>query len=237
MTKLRVMGNLAALLVLGSTLSGCSAPDTVGGGVSAAEDPARAPAAPDTPAGSLVARSIEFHDPNGIWGSRPIELDWAGTNGAGEERVAVRVAFGADQADFTLSGRYAGSAIEYETSAESWSATVDGEADMSEETRERMRLHREDGYFWRSYYGFLAGLPMKILDPGTILDPDVTETTFMDRLVHAVRVTYEPDVGGDIWYFYFDPETAELVGSRFYHDESANDGEYLIFEGLTEAEG
>ena len=38
-----------------------------------------------------------------------------------------------------------------------------------------MRLDREDGMFWRSYYGFLAGLPMKIADPGARLDPEVAE--------------------------------------------------------------
>ena len=100
-----------------------------------------------------------------------------------------------------------------------------------------MRLDREDGRFWRSYYGFLAGLPMKIADPGARLDPEVAETTFEGRDVNAVRVTYDPEVGGDTWYFYFDPETAELVGCRFYHDESANDGEYITFEGLAEANG
>jgi hypothetical protein len=35
----------------------------------------------------------------------------------------------------------------------------------------------------------------------------------------------------------FDADTAELVGCRFYHDESANDGEYITFEGLAEGGG
>ncbi|MCY3600085.1 MAG: DUF6503 family protein [Gemmatimonadetes bacterium] len=200
------------------------------------EDASGSAAATDlTPAQELVARSVAFHDPDGVWGSRSISMSWVGTDGEGGERVAVDLEFGADERDFALAGRYRGSAIEYETTADGWSASVDGvaQADLPDADRERMRLHREDGMFWRSYYGFLAGLPMKISDPGSHLDHDVIETAFMDREVHAVRVTYDPDTGGDTWYFYFDPATAQLVGCRFYHEESANDGEYITFEGLT----
>ena len=191
----------------------------------------------DSPAAQLVERSIAFHDPGGVWGARPLDLTWFGTGADGSERVSVDLHFGSDQSDFAFSGRYAGSSIEYEVSGEEWSASVDGESSPDAETLARMRLDREDGTFWRSYYGFLAGLPMKIPDPGARLDPEVAETTFAGRDVHAVRVTYEPEVGGDTWYFYFDPDTAELVGCRFHHDESANDGEYITFDGLAEGSG
>ncbi len=43
-------------------------------------------------------------------------------------------------------------------------------------------------------------------------------------------MTYDPDVGGDTWYFYFVPDTFALVGYRFYHDESKNDGEYITLD-------
>lgn len=193
----------------------------------------------DTPAHDLVARSIAFHDPDGLWGTRPISMWWVGTDADNAGRVVVQLRFGEDEREFDLKGWYRGSDIEYETTAEGWSASVDdvAEPDLAPEDRERMRLHREDGMFWRSYYGFLAGLPMKIVDPGAHLEPDVIDTEFLDRPVRAVRVTYDPEVGGDTWYFYFDPDTAQLVGCRFYHDESANDGEYIVFEGLAEGDG
>ncbi len=223
----RLAGRPFGSLLLLLTALGCDAGDETPGGGDAV----------DAPAAQLVERSIAFHDPGGVWGSRAIEMVWFGTGSDGGERVSVELGFGADESDFALSGRYAGASIEYETTRESWSASVDGQPSPDEEARARMRLDREDGMFWRSYYGFLAGLPMKIADPGARLDPEVAETTFEGREVHAVRVTYDPDVGGDIWYFYFDPATAELVGCRFYHDESANDGEYITFEGRAEGGG
>ena len=41
---------------------------------------------------------------------------------------------------------------------------------------------------------------MKLRDAGTRLG-EVTETTFAEREVFGLRVTYEPEVGGDTWYF------------------------------------
>lgn len=198
-----------------------------------------APAADPTPSASerLLARAIAFHDPGAVWGAREVRLAWAGTGSDGGERVAVDVVLSPDGSAFSLRGRYAGSTIDYHADGSRWSAVVDGTSDLDAATRERMRLHREDGLFWRSYFGFLAGLPMKLRDPGTRLDPEPSDVTFMGRPARALRVTYDPSVGTDTWYFYFDPETAQLLGCRFYHDETANDGEYIAFDGLIEADG
>lgn len=203
-------------------------------GVAAGSDVAGPPA---TPARQLLDRSIAFHDPSGLWGGRDLAMTWTGTGGDGEERVAVSLRLFADASRLELTGRYRGSTIEYRADGDEWSAAVDGETELSDEVADRMRLRREDGMFWRSYYGFLAGLPMKLRDPGTHIAPDVIDAAFQGRPVQAIRVTYDPEVGGDTWYFYFDPATAELVGCRFYHDESANDGEYIVFEGLVELDG
>ncbi len=235
MNARRGIRRVGSILTLSIVPLACAAPETEPS--PEVEVAASVAAAPETPAGALVMRSIGFHDPEGIWGTRPIAVDWMGTSSAGEERVAVHFSLGRNQADFSLSGRYAGSTIEYETTEGAWTAVVDGQTELSQEAREKMRLHREDGFFWRGYYGFLAGLPMKILDPGARLDPDVSETTFQGQPVQAVRLTYDPTVGGDTWYFYFDPSTAELVGARFFHDETINDGEYLVFEGVAEHGG
>jgi hypothetical protein len=140
-----------------------------------------------------------------------------------------------DGSTFGMTGRYRGRTLEYRVEEGQTTMSVDGSSDIAPETAEELRLSREDGMFWRGYFGFLVGLPMKLQDPGTHIDPDVIETEFMGRAVQAIRVTYDAEVGGDTWYFYFDPDSAQLVGCRFYHDETANDGEFLVFEELEEA--
>ena len=185
---------------------------------------------------ALLARSIAFHDAQGRWGSRVVLLTWNGTGADGEERSMVDISIFPDGRSFEMSGRYRGAALEYATDGATYSVRVDG-ANPDEETRTRLALSRDGGMFWRDYYGYLAGLPMKLRDPGTRIDADPVPTEFIGREVQSIRVTYDAEVGGETWYFYFDPESAQLVGCRFYHDESANDGEYIVFEGVIEADG
>ena len=106
-----------------------------------------------------MARSTSFHDPQSIWGTGVVTLSWTSTNPEGRERIAVDISFIWCEQAFTLSGNMFGSVVEYRTSGAEWSITIDGESEFSEETRQRMRLHREDGMFWPNYFGFLAGLP------------------------------------------------------------------------------
>jgi len=198
---------------------------------------AQPPTRTETAAEALLARSIAFHDPSGVWGRDPIELTWVGTGSEGEERVALDISLDPDGTTFSMTGRYRGSPIEYSATGTAYTVTVDGTTEPSEETLHRMRLDREDGLFWRSYFGFLAGLPMKLSDPGTHLDPEPADAEFDGRPVRAIRVTYDPEVGGETWYFYFDPGTHQLVGCRFYYDETLNDGEYIVLDDLIESGG
>ncbi len=200
-------------------------------------DQAPSQSALGTAGDSLLSRAITYHDPNGVWDNSDFRIEWFGTGADGSERTSVRLHLRREEGIFELSGQYRGSELEYRTQGSQWTATVDGNTDLEPEVMDRMRLSREEGMFWRDYFSFLAGLPMKLRDPGTIIDPTPTSTTFEGNDVLALRVSYDPDVGGDTWYFYFDPDSASLVGCRFYHDESANDGEYIVLEGLIESGG
>ena len=71
---------------------------------------------------------------------------------------------------------------------------------------------------------------MKINDPGTVLHDEYKYVDFFGQNLLEVKVTYEEAVGKDIWYFYFDPISFKLSGYRFYHDESINDGEYILLD-------
>ena len=88
----------------------------------------------------------------------------------------------------------------------------------------------------RNYYDYLWGLPMKLRDPGTRLGA-VTRVEVDGEPRWRLRVTYDPEVGSDVWDFDFDPETYALAGYRFFHDEAAGDGEWIALDGEIEGRG
>ena len=222
---------LAALVSMGAY--SCASNETETHDVATAE-PAWTPA---TAAESLLARSVAFHDPHGHFGSKTIGLTWSGLGTDGTERMRFEIAMAADQNDFTLEGNYGETQFEYSVEGSQFHAVIDGEAEYDDEARDKMVLGREDGMFWRNYFGFLGGLPMNLRSDDVHIDAAVEATQFMQQEVHAIRVFYEESVGTDTWYFYFEPESAELVGCKFTKADPAKPGEYLVFEELAEADG
>lgn len=114
---------------------------------------------------------------------------------------------------------------------------LDGKADISGEELKRYRLTPAELLTKRNFYLYLYGLPMKLRDPGTRLDPKVKETVFQGRAVYELRVTYDKSVGRDTWHFYLDRLTCALVGHRFHHDEAAGDGEYAVLSEEVSGQG
>jgi hypothetical protein len=184
----------------------------------------------------LIERSIAYHDPKGAWSSRPIEI-------LAEVRLAERLAAErgyeirtdrilVDNAAgrFRCTTQIADDRIEFSIDGDAFEARLNGRSEISDEDRQKHRLADDQLVRRRDYFNFMYGIPMKLRDPGTRLDPEVVRTEFEGRDVYAIRVTYSPEVGSDVWYFYFDPDTSALVGCRFFHDEAANDGEYIIFD-------
>jgi len=187
-------------------------------------------------AAELLAGSIAYHDPEGVWETGAFRLELAETRPNGPDRETVlsidnskgRFEITTQRGETPLTGKLAGEACEI---------TIDGEANPSAEAQEANRWTCERLAWIRNYYTYLWGLPMKLRDPGTPLDPAAELTTFENRPVYGLRVAYEEPVGDDIWYFYLDRETLELVGYRFYHDEAVGDGEVIPLEGEIEGAG
>ena len=214
------MAGLLAVLVL---LTGCAP--------TPATDLAELDGSRDlTSAEELLNRSVAYHDPKGLWATEPLEFSILSSRPDGRrDNIRIRVETRAGL--FRCRMERGGDVVEYESQGEEWSARLNGSTEISEADKEKFRLTRDGGLFWRNYFGFLLGLPMKLKDQGAILDPEPRATTFQEREVLALRVTYDPSVGTDTWYFYFDPPSGSLLGYRFYHDESKNDGEYITLEG------
>ncbi|MEO0726990.1 MAG: DUF6503 family protein [Bacteroidota bacterium] len=180
---------------------------------------------------SLLAKSINYHDPNGVWETEGIDIKLYESRPGGGYRL-TDLAFNSNQETFLLDQRRGRDHIVRELRPDGCAFKLNGqEADFSEEEIRRFRLSCEGNELYKNYYSYLWGLPMKLTDPGTIVDPKVHNVDFFGDELLEVKVTYSEEVGADIWYFYFDPITYALSGYRFYHDEADNDGEYILVEG------
>jgi len=194
------------------------------------------PAAEPTSADELLAKSIAYHDPQGTW-----------TDGAFRLVLTVRRPDGTEAEKNVLlapgHGRYElrevrdGHVIEQKLHGGECTFAINGATNLSDAQREEHGLTCERLTRWRNYHTYLWGLPMKLRDPGTIVDPEVRRTRFQDRDVDALHVTYEPGVGTDVWYVFLDPETHVLVGYEFFKDEEKRVGETIVLEGETAGGG
>lgn len=187
------------------------------------------PAQETVSAHDVLSRSIAYHDPDGEWfyGSYRIEL--AGTRPLAGPTLSIIIIDNV-AGRFHLQRDRFGARIESDVTGDECWTRLNGSSDLTDQQIERFGLSCEQMRSSRNYYTYLYGLPMKLRDPGTILDPEAERTQFQGRDAWSIRVTYDPEVGGDTWYFYFDPQSWALIGYRFYHDEAANDGEYIVLE-------
>lgn len=184
----------------------------------------------------LIEASIKFHDPEGKWSSARFILDFNDTRPGKADRTA----------SFTMDNTTGNACVtrEIDDRMVSWHVEnevyrfdIDGNYEPTEQEIEKYRLTKDRGLTMRNYYLYLWGLPMKLKDPGTLIDEEIYERSFNGKPTKLARVTYDEAVGSDIWYFYFDPQTFEMVGYQFYHDEAKGDGEYITLEGLEDVNG
>ena len=191
---------------------------------------------PQTMAASeVLASSIAFHDPQGLWEDGSFRIELVQTRPIGgytEVEVILDNSIGRFWMQRERLGRVTETTV---TGDECWTK-LNGSSEYSEQDAERFGLGCEAMQRTRNYYSYLYGLPMKLRDAGTIIAPEAQRAEFEGSDSWEVRVTYDPEVGTDTWYFYFSPDDYALIGYRFYHDEEANDGEYIILDRIEEGE-
>lgn len=193
--------------------------------------------APDAMGGEeLLARSIDYHDPRGRWLHSSWRLELLGTRplaGATETTIILDHVDGRYHQERRRDGRLIEATV---TGDECW-VRVDGSSELEPEQIEEYRLTCPTLRSTRDAHAYLYGLPMKLRDEGARIAPEAHRDRFAGRDVWSLRVTYDPEIGGDTWYFYFDPESHALVGYRFYHDETAGDGEYVVLDREVQGDG
>jgi len=179
----------------------------------------------------LLNKSIEFHDPGSLWQKFNATLELRQTSPDGSMRVD-RIYINRNSGKFSNIRTLDGKQIYFEIKKGNCMASIDGSTDFTAEIEKKYHLDCASIQRMRDYYLYLYGLPMKLKDEGTNIDPVVEKVDFQGKTVLQLKVTYREDVGKDVWYFYIDPNNYSLQGYRFYHDEEKNDGEYITLKGL-----
>jgi len=184
----------------------------------------------------LLEKSIAFHDPANTWkhfdGKLQIRMEIPNA----PPRLSD-IYMNLPQEVFKLQVARDKDTYTYQFKGADCEMTLNGEKEIASEDQKRLRLNCERGTMMRNYYTYLYGLPMKLKDPGTQLGEKVVRKKFKGKEYLVLKVTYDQNVGDDTWYFYFDPKTYAMEVYQFYHDESKNDGEYILLTGLSEIGG
>lgn len=181
-------------------------------------------------AADVLSKSIQYHDPNNTWATARHQFNLYEGRADRGYRI-TDIVYDEMNAYYSIHQRRDRNLITQTIDKDSFSFEVNGKTNLSEEVLKEYRLNTERSQRIKNYYTYLWGLPMKLKDNGTILGDVVREVDFFGERLIEIRVTYMQEVGHDIWYFYFDPGTYAMSGYRFYHDEKANDGEYILLEG------
>lgn len=164
----------------------------------------------------IIARSIRYHDPKGIWSELKANFVIQDSLPAGKDSCFYE--FSLDNSQSKMVYRIEG--LTYIV----WNDSVQVfEGEMEKERALRMR----------NYYTYLWGLPMKLTDPTTRIEEKVGSEQLNGKRHQVVRVPYEKDT----WYFYIEPETYRMAAYKFYQDEPAGKGEIVYLEGEKEFEG
>ncbi len=185
---------------------------------------------------SIIDKAIKYHDPNSQWqkfeGTLNIKLEMP-TRPGRESLIRINN----ERSVFEMTEYVEGDTLIRYLEPDSCFLSFNGAIDFDEEIREQKRLTCERAKMYRDYYSYLYGLPMKLMDEGTQIAPEFEQVEFKGNDYLKVKVTYDKEVGEDTWYFYFNTETYAMEVYQFFHDESKNDGEYILLEEIEEFEG
>lgn len=193
-------------------------------------------AAQEMDAHELLQRSIAHHDPQDLWSTGSFRLKIVGTRSLAGPTMTT-IVIDNENGRFQYERERWGRIVESTVTGDDCWTRLDGSTELTEQEIQRFGLGCDRMRETRNYNIFLYGLPMKLRDEGTRIEPVARRVELEGRDLWQMRVTYDPEVGTDTWYFFFDPDTYALAAYRFFHDEAAGDGETIILDREVEGGG
>lgn len=178
----------------------------------------------------LLERSIKYHDPGNNWQhfNDTLVVNMKIPNNP-DRLSTINIDLPGDL--FYVKAINDGNITEYTVNKGNCDVSFNG-AKPDEATQREFGVNCERANVYKDYYTYLYGLPMKLKDPGAIIDPVVRYQNFEGKDYLQLKVTYDPAVGTDVWFFYFDPDTYAMEIYQFYKgdpDGAGKDtGEFIL---------
>lgn len=176
----------------------------------------------------LLNRALSYHDPEGNWSKLKTRLYLSSTNTTGEEHT-YEIELDNSTGYFAHISRQNGKEVVKGYTEGKEFYLLDGKQEISEGDRKKYELTSESLKWVYSFYPYLYGLPMKLIDDGVM----VTEAGKVEEIegnkYKVLEVNFDPSVGSDKWFFYFESESNAMKAYRFNHGDSES-GEYILLE-------
>ena len=175
----------------------------------------------------LLEKAISYHDPNGNWDTFNGTFNVTMETPDKPNRV-TELKINLPEEYFYSKATRDNTTTEFILEKDNCKILYNGSADFSEEVAKEKRLTCEEATMYKNYYTYLYGLPMKLKDPGTLIEEKVVRKNFHGKEYLVLKATYEESIGKDIWYFYLNQNTYAMEVYQFFHEEAKNDGEYIL---------
>jgi hypothetical protein len=178
----------------------------------------------------LLEKAIQYHDPNGNWNTFKGALLVSMQTPKRPNRES-EINIDRPNQYFSVKATSRENTSIYIIDKDSIGIIFNGDEHPSDEILKKNNLSTSRAKMYKNYYSFLYGLPMRLKDEGTLIHQRIIKKNFMGKEYLVLKVNYEKEVGKDTWYFYFNPKNYAMEVYQFFHDESKNDGEYILLTG------
>lgn len=189
---------------------------------------------------TILSKSVAFHDPNNQWPSFKSTFYVVMETPSKPTRTS-KIQIDLPQELFDIRFHQDDHELHYSMKGSHCTVTFDGNTTFTAEQSEKYLLNCDRAQLWRDYYTYLYGLPMKLYDPGTHLAPQAQKVQFKGKDYWQLKVTYDANVGSDVWFFYFNTETYAMEAYQFYkgdpQGEGKDTGEYILLSEIGTVNG
>ncbi len=177
----------------------------------------------------VLEKSIAYHDPGKKWTELKARLFLSSTDTAGNESP-FELEMDNTTGYFCYIIHEDGKEIVKGLSNGKEFYLVNGKKEISKEDLKKYKLTSESIKWVHSFYGYLYGLPMKLTDKGANIFDTVSSEEFNGKTYQTIRLTYDPEMGKEVWTFFFDPKTFAMEAYRFMFNAGSDEGEYILLD-------